>query len=265
MFKWTVGTMWQYKSHTFVVLTTAMIMAVCVAAMPIVWQMLLDKAIDGEMHYQLVGLFIILILILLAPLPLLPRERLAARYRRDVRCRLFDHLIRLDFLSGSNRNSTERLLKANKGADAGAKLLSLLLTGHILIELPVAGWAMYYIAQRSNLVAAILFAFLCFFLLISSWFGRYVSRTKAQAEEVDNTIAAYVRERLALLTTIRIHRSEGWESRQHTSQANSAYQLEKRWICFMDVLAPLKTWLTTYPTLWLSSSSCQCYAEMTYR
>ena len=224
-FVWAAGIMWrQYRRHTLLVLATALVFAVCVGIYPILWQKLIDSTTWDSRH---VLFFFGLMCVFLTPFPFLPRERLVARYRRDASCSLFSHLLTLDAYGG-DKKSTERLMEAKNGVDAGANILSQFLTGQILVQVPVAVWAMYYIGCHSVWAVIMLVTFMLAFMSVSSLLGQRIGKVKTEEEKLKNKRDGYFREMLVLLSTIKIHQTESFENKHYAQDTEKAYGLEKK-------------------------------------
>lgn len=155
-FKDTAKTYWR---PLVLISVITLVMAGILTSFPIVWQVLIDKAVFGIVDYRLSILFFCLMIIEAAPTYLL-RSRFFNRYEFETKYRIFKHLLRLPISFHKDRESTKVVLEANKGVGAGNTLIGMFLAGHLLAEIPVAVFAWWYVACHSILAALILTVFL---------------------------------------------------------------------------------------------------------
>lgn len=203
-------------------------LAVASAAFPIVWQLLIDRAVAGVVDHWLSVVFISLFVIEVAPIVYVLRARFTNRYEFDTRYRLFKHVLRLSVPFHKEKESTKVLLEANKGVDAGTRLLSLFMDGSILADIPVGIFAFGYVALHSWQAALILLAFMAVFLLLSIYLGGKIAKIAEEYHDRDNDVSTRMREVVQHIETVKLHRAEAQEHEWYLTHGGKVLELDNR-------------------------------------
>lgn len=240
---WSKETIRTYWRRIVVVVVATAAVASASATFPIVWQMLIDRAVAGVVDHRLSALFIGLFMVELAPVVYLLRARFLNRYEFTTRYQLFRHVLRLSVPFHKDKESTRVLLEANKGVDAGNRLLSIILEGDILADIPVAVFALWYVGSHSIPAVSILSLFLLVFLSLSHWLGRRIAKVEEEYNELDNDVSTRQREVVQHIETVKLHRAERQEQEWYLSHGGMVLELDNRrstyyaWFGFMSGLA----------------------------
>ncbi len=224
---WLKATFAANRRSILLIVSVAALNAVASALYPIAWQKLIDRAVAGTIDYPVVALFIGLSLVQVLPLVFVLRYRFVDRYEFNARFQIFRHVLRLSIPFHKNRESTKVLLEGKKGAEASAGLLELLLQGRTLADIPVAGFALSYIAAHSVPAFAVLAIFIVLFFSLSHWLGRKISRLREEYHERDNDVAAREREILQHIEAVKLHRAEPHEERWFLAHGGKALALNR--------------------------------------
>ncbi len=240
---WSKQTIRSYWKQIVLIAVSTVILAVANAAFPIVWQALIDRAIGGKVDYRLSAIFIGLFLLEAAPIIFVLRRRFANRYEFETRYRLFKHVMRLSIPFHKEKESTKVLMEANKGVDAGERLISLFMDGSILADIPVGIFGFGYVTMYSWRAAVILAIFMAAFLLMSVYIGRKMAKVAEEYNERDNEISTRMREIVQHIETVKLHRAETQEHEWYLTHGGQVLDLRNKlikfnsWFNFMAGLA----------------------------
>jgi ABC-type multidrug transport system fused ATPase/permease subunit len=198
------------------------------AAFPIIWQMLIDRAVNGIVDITLSVLFIGLFLFEVAPVAYILRARFTNRYEFNTRYQMFKHLLRLSVPFHKERVSTKILTEANKGVDAGTHLLRLFMRGSILADVPIAIFAFGYVTMHSWAASIILLVFIAIFLLLSVWMGVKIAKVEKEYHELDNDVLTRMREVVQQIETVKLHRAEIHEHEWYMASGSQVLALDNQ-------------------------------------
>ena len=209
--QWFWQTIWAYWAKILAIFTITFAVAGSSAAFPIVWQMIVDKAMTGAIDNWLLVVFVMLFIFNITPLVPQLRSRFLNRYEFETRYQLFRHLIRLSIPFHKDKESTKALLEVNKGVAAGNNLLSIFLQGDILADIPVSVFALWYVGMHSIPAVSILLAFIIFFLILSYVLGIKITNLENEYNDLDNDLSTHQREVLQYIETVKLHQAEPQE------------------------------------------------------
>lgn len=208
---WLWNSVQKYRLRLLSVFVSATIVGIAGATMPFLFQRVTDGLIAGTFSYIDVSLMILATVVSAIPLTFLFRQFLSVRYRYDLRGKLLEHLLHLDVAFHDNRGSTTLTTQVGKGISAADHLVSLLCSGQVIIQLPIAVFAGFYIANYSLLAVVLLCVYIVIFAFIGKALGKKISEVEENYEEIDTEITYRQREAIHHITTVKIHQAEDKE------------------------------------------------------
>ncbi len=239
---WSKQTVRDYWRPVVLIAVSTAFLATASAAFPIVWQLIIDRAVAGMVDYWLSVVFIGLFVIEVAPVVYVLRARFTNRYEFDTRYRLFKHVLRLSIPFHKEKESTKVLVEANKGVDAGTRLLNMFMNGNILADIPVGIFAFGYVAIHSWQATLILLAFMAVFLLLSVYLGSKIAKVAEEYHGRDNEVSTRMREVVQHIEMVKLHRAETQEHEWYMEYGGKVLELDNRltkYMAWFDLMAGL--------------------------
>jgi len=174
-------------------------------ATPLILQRLIDTAIAGQLDFVLMALLIALFFGASIPLPQWMRGRLRARFTYKLRGDLLDSLLRMDMSFHDDRGSTKLTTQTAKSVGAAANLLNLFTSSQVLLQLPVAIFAVYYLGQYSLAAVLILIGFLVAFSISTKILGKKIAHEEEKFHDIDNELTHRGREAVHQIQTVKVN------------------------------------------------------------
>jgi len=231
VWKWAGETFLQYWKYMVTLLVFSMIMASAGFLVPMVWQMLLDRAVAGSMDQRLALTLLVLLVVQCVPVAFLLRERFINRYRFNTKYRLFKHMLRLSIPFHKDKESTKLVMESGKGVDASTRLMKYALQGHILADVPIAIASFVYIATHAPqpmTIMTVLLVFFIVFLFLNKYFGSRIAAVEEESQELDNEVSTRQREVVQQIETVKLHRAERQEEDWYQREGQKARTLEDK-------------------------------------
>lgn len=225
---WAKRVVGQYWQSLLVIVLFNLVVAGAWAAVPLLWQKVIDAATKGQIEYGILGILSGLMVVGIQPFPLWVRMRFLNRYAFKARHELFAHALGLSIPFHREKDSTSIILEANRGIEAAMSLLSIPLRGNILVNIPLAAFSLGYIARHNIAAAAVLVLFVVVFLLSSFLVGKRTAKAEEQRNEQDIAMAIREGEVLRHIEAVRSHGAEGSEVAWHTERSKELLRLDDR-------------------------------------
>ena len=122
--------------------------------------------------------------------------------------------------------STILATQANKGVNAAGNLLSLLTNNQILLQLPIAIFAVFYMGQHDVGATTILLLFLVVFGVSSKYLGKKIATEEEAYQEIDNELTHRTREAVHQIQTVKVNNATAHELDHYWREGKRA--LERR-------------------------------------
>lgn len=205
---WLWGSVQPYRLRLLVIFASAIIVGAAGASFPFLFQRVTDGLVAGAFSFNDVTLMIVATIFSALPLTFLYRQYLSNRYRYDMRGKLLEHLLHMDVAFHDNRGSTTLTTQVAKGISAADHLVSMICNGQVIIQIPVAIFAGFYIANHSPLAVTVLLGYIFIFAFVGQGIGKRISAAEEQYEEIDTEITYRHREAIHHISAVKIHHAE---------------------------------------------------------
>lgn len=225
---WLWNSVQAYRLRLILILASAVVVGVAGAAFPFLFQRVTDGLVSGVFNQSDVVLMIVAITISALPLTFLCRQYLSIRYRYDLRGSLLEHLLHMDMSFHDNRGSTTLTTQVSKGISAADNLVSMLCNGQIIIQIPIAIFAGFYIANHSLLAMFLLLGYIVIFAFVGQLLGKRISAAEEKYEEIDTEITYRQREAIHHIGAVKIHHAEKKEVDHYKSNSLNTITLRDR-------------------------------------
>ncbi len=238
-FKTTLYTYWQ----RILIIAFATTLLTVNAALPMVWQIIIDQAIAGAVSHIMIILFTLLFLVRVVPIVYFLEARFINNYEFDTRFKLFKHVLRLSIPFHKDKESTKILLEANKGARAATSLLQLFLQGDTFVDIPIAIFSLFYIGFHSLIAAAIIILFFVLFFCLNYLLSGKITKAEDEYNELDNDVSTREREIVQQIEMVKLCRAQGQEQGWSLKYRKKMLQINNRlvdyyaWFEFVNRLA----------------------------
>ncbi len=197
-------------------------------ATPLILQRVIDTAVEGRLDVVLMTTMIALFFASSIPLPQWMRGRLRARFTYKLRGNLLDSLLRMDMSFHDDRGSTKLTTQTSKGVAAAANLLNLFASSQILLQLPVALFAVYYLGQHNVVAVSILIGFLIVFGISTKALGKKIATEEEKFHDIDNDLTHRGREAVHQIQTVKVNHTATQELAYYWTEGKRAlFQLYK--------------------------------------
>lgn len=208
-------------------------------ATPLVLQRLVDTAAEGTLDVWLMVGLVVLFAASSIPLPYWLRSRLRARFTYKLRGDLLQSLLRMDMSFHDDRGSTVLATQATKGVGAAGDLLNLFTNNQVLLQLPVAIFAIFYLGQYSVLATLLLIGFLVGFGICSKLVGEKIAVEEEAYHEIDNELTHRGREAVHQIQTVKVNNTVAHELAYYWREGRRALERRFRLIKLHGVFALL--------------------------
>lgn len=195
-------------------------------ATPLVLQQLVDAAVAGSFDTVLTVSLIALFFMSSVPLPYWMRSRLRARFIYKLRGDLLNSLLRMDTSFHDDRGSTKLTTEAAKGVGAVGDLLNLFTSSQMLLQLPVAFFAIFYLGKHSPLAVSILIGFLIAFSICAKTLGAKIATEEEAYHSIDNELTHRSREVVHQIQMVKLNNTVTQELAYYWKEGRLA--LERR-------------------------------------
>lgn len=189
---------------------------------PLILQRVVDTATGGTFDIVLTVSMIALFFVSSIPLPQWMRGRLRARFTYKLEGTLLDSLLRMDMSFHDDRGSTKLTTQTAKGIGAASDLLSLFTSSEILLQLPVAIFAVYYLGQHSVVAVCLLVGFLIAFSISTKVLGKKIAQEEEAYHDIDNDITHRGREAVHQIQTVKVNYTATQELSWYWSEGKRA-------------------------------------------
>ena len=115
-----------------------------------------------------------------------------------------------------------------KGVQSSARLLTVLSNSDLLIDIPLALWAGFYIGRHNGVALALLVVFLVFFAVMARRFGGRLSANERLYQEIDTDLSAKQQESIFHVATVRAHNASELITTYTNQEGQKALQLQNR-------------------------------------
>jgi len=237
--RWFFSHLKPYTWSIIVLLLVSVVFGLVEIATPLILQRLVDTAASGTLE---IGLMIGLVALSAAssiPIPFWLQSRLGARFTYKLRGDLLRCLLRMDMSFHDDRGSTTLTTQASKGVGAAGDLLNLFTNSQILLQLPVAIFAVFYLAQHSIAATLMLLAFMVCFAVCSKFIGEKIASEEEAYHEIDNELTHRGREAVHQIQTVKVNDTVTHELTYYWQEGKRALERRFRLIKLHGVFALL--------------------------
>ncbi len=209
--RWFLSNLKPHTRHIVLILIVSGLYGLMGVVSPLVLQRLVDAAVAGVYDATLVTLLICLFVAESVPLQSWMRGRLRARFAYTLRGNLQSSLLRMDMAFHDDRGSTTLTTQAAKGVGAASSLLNLFTSSRLLLQLPVALYAVYYLGQHSVIAVCLLVGFLGVFSVCTKVLGAKIAQVEEVYQEIDTELTDRSREAVHQIQTVKLNNAVGKE------------------------------------------------------
>lgn len=224
--QWFYNHLKPHRWYIFGLLLISVIYSLIGIATPLMLQRLIDTAVSGVLDFMIMGLMIGLFVASSIPFPQWLRGRLQSRFAYKLRGDLLDSLLRMDMSFHDERGSTKLTAQTGKGVDAARNLLGLFTSSQLLLQVPVAIFAVYYLSQHNFVAVSILLGFLVVFSVITKVLGERIATREEIYHEIENNLTHRNREAVHQIQTVKINYTKDRELTYYWDEGKRA--LEQR-------------------------------------
>jgi ABC-type multidrug transport system fused ATPase/permease subunit len=204
------------------------VLALVSAVLPLILQRIIDATTPADSGNPLLYLYIPLSLLVSAPVTFVLRERLIDRYMQQFRQKAFTQGLGQDIAFYEERDSAVVMTQMSKGVQSSGRLMTVLSNSGLLIDIPLALSAAFYIGSHSLKALALLVVFLIIFVITARRFGGQLSRTERLFQTIDTDLTAKQQESIYHVATVRAHNSSDLITRYTYREGMTALQLQNR-------------------------------------
>lgn len=216
---WFFGSLRPFKWQLTLLVLAAIIIGIAAATTPMLFQSMIDTAIEQRaVEWSVVAVYFVVMMMTAIPLTFTLRERLLTEYTYQLRGLILRHLLRMDMSFYEDKGSTKIISEVGKGVGACSNLIQILSSGQLLISLPVALFAVFYISNFS-LTAVLLLAVVCFITLIGArqFVGKKLEETEEKYQERDNDLTFRQREVVQFASVVRVYHAGATEEKRYSA------------------------------------------------
>lgn len=216
---WFGGSLKPYRAQLMLLVCAAVVIGVAAAATPILFQSMIDTALEQKavMWSAVIAYFVVMMLTAI-PLTFTLRERLLTEYTYQLRGQILHHLLRMDMSFYEDKGSTKIISEVGKGVGACSSLIQILSSGQLLISLPVALFAVFYISKYS-LTAVLFLGIVCLITLLGArqFVGKRLEETEEAYQERDNDLTFRQREVVQFASVVRVYHAGASEEKRYNA------------------------------------------------
>lgn len=203
--RWFFSHLKPHSKYIVVLLLISLVYGLIGIATPLALQQLIDTAVNGSLDTTLMVSLIALFFMSSVPLPNWMRNRLQTRFTYKLRGDLLNSLLRMDTSFHDDRGSTKLTSEASKGVRAAGDLLNLFTGSQMLLQLPMAIFAVFYLGKHSLLAVSILIGFLIAFGICAKVLGTKITTEEEAYHTIDNELTHRGREAVHQIQTVKLN------------------------------------------------------------
>lgn len=226
--RWFLSTLRSFRWSIVGLLCCGVLLALVSAVLPLLLQRIIDATVPNDGGYPLLYLYIPLSLLASAPITFVLRERLIDRYMQQFRQKAFAEGLRQDIAFYELRDSKVVMTQMAKGVQSSARLLTVLSNSDLLIDIPLAIWAAFYIGSFSGKAVTLLVVFLVFFAVMARRFGGRLSANEKLYQSIDTDLSAKQQESIYHVATVRAHNASELIIAHTNREGLKALQLQNK-------------------------------------